>query len=55
MELSKEQNENLSKLLKQSSPDFEEGSPAWLLWQQQKEIAEKKYSRGIRWHPLVGA
>ena len=55
VELSKEQNENLSKLLKQSSPDFEEGSPAWLLWQQQKEIAEKKYSRGIRWHPLVGA
>ena len=33
--------------------NFEEGSPAWLLWQQQKEIAEKKDSRGMRWHPLM--
>ena len=53
VELSKEQNENLSKILKENPPDFEECSPAWLLWQQQKEIAEKKDSRGMRWHPLV--
>ena len=53
VELSKEQNENLSKVLKENPPDFEEGSPAWLLWQQQKEIAEKKDSRGMRWHPLM--
>ena len=53
VELSKEQNENLSKILKENPPDFEEGSPAWLLWQQQKEIAEKKDSRGMRWHPLM--
>ena len=31
VELSKEQNENLSKVLKGNPPDFEEGSPAWLL------------------------
>ena len=48
VELSKEQNENLSKVFKENPPDFEEGSPAWLLWQQQKEIAEKKDSRGMR-------
>ena len=53
VELSKEQNENLSKVLKENPPDFEEGSPAWLLWQQQKEIAEKKDSRGMRWHSLM--
>ena len=53
VELSKEQNENLSKVLKENPPDFEEGSPAWLLWQQQKEMAEKKDSRGMRWHPLM--
>ena len=48
VELSKEQNENLSKVLKENPPDFDKGSPAWLLWQQQKEIAEKKDSRGMR-------
>ena len=53
VELSKEQNENLSKVLKENPPDLEEGSPAWLLWQQQKEIAEDKDSRGMRWHPLM--
>ena len=52
VELSKEQNENLSKVLNENLPDFEESSPAWLLWQQQKEIAENKDSRGMRWHLL---
>ena len=53
VELSKKQNENLNKVLKENLPDFEEGSPAWLLWQQKKEIAEKKDSRGMRWHTLM--
>ena len=32
---------------------FEEDSPQWLLWQQQKLSASKKDSRGMRWHPLI--
>ena len=36
-----------------SEPDFEEDTPQWLLWQQQKLQASKTDSRGMRWHPLI--
>ena len=32
---------------------FAEDTPQFLLWQQQKEEASKKDSRGMRWHPLI--
>ena len=34
-------------------PEFEENSPQWLLWQQQKAQSQKKDARGMRWHPLM--
>ena len=32
---------------------FDEESPQWLLWEQQKLQASKKNSKGMRWHPLI--
>ena len=51
--LSKRQNDEFNNILINNTPQFEENSPAWLLWQQQKEVLEKKDSRGMRWHPLM--
>ena len=33
--------------------DFNEDTPQWLLWQQQKLQASKTNSKGMRWHPLI--
>ena len=45
--------ETLSKVIETAGPYFNENSPQWLLWQQQKEQSSKNGSRGMRWHPLI--
>lgn len=40
-------------LQKTDKSPFEEDTPQWLLWEQQKQQAQKKDSRGMRWHPLI--
>ena len=37
----------------ESKFEFDEETPQWLLWQQQKLQASKKNSKGMRWHPLI--
>ena len=36
-----------------SNLQFDEGSPQWLLWQQQFEQSSKLSSKSMRWHPLI--
>ena len=43
----------LSEIIKSDAPPFDNESPQWLLWEQQKEQASKTDSRGMRWHPLI--
>ena len=40
------QHETLSRVIETAEPDFDENSPQWLLWQQQKEQSSKKGSWG---------
>ena len=42
-----------SSVLNSADPGFQEESPQWLLWEQQKIQASKCDSRGMRWHPLI--
>lgn len=43
----------LRNILETNQPSLEEGSPQWLLWQQQLEQASKKDNHTVRWHPLI--
>ena len=51
--VSSDQHEFFSDVMKRNEVDFQEDTPQGLLWQQQKEQLNKKDSRGMRWHPLV--
>lgn len=54
--LNNNQQTGLSKILADTANDdsvFDETSPQWLLWQQQKLAASKGDGKGMRWHPLV--
>ena len=53
VEVDSAQHETLSRVIETTEPDFDENSPQWLLWQQQKGQSLKKGSRGMRWHPLI--
>ena len=48
-----EHHEGLAEIMSSTECVFEPYTPQWLLWQQQKEQAKKKDSRGMRWHPLI--
>ena len=39
-------------IISNKMPSFEEGTPQWLLWQQQAEQSTKS-SKAMRWHPLI--
>ena len=39
-------------VISENMPSFNEGTPQWLLWQQQAEQASKS-SKAMRWHPLI--
>ncbi|XP_066914303.1 uncharacterized protein [Clytia hemisphaerica] len=43
----------LEDIISKSDSPFEEDSPQWLLWEQQKKYANKKDKRGMRWDPLI--
>ena len=43
----------MREFLSSTECTFEPDTPQWFLWQQQKEQAKKKDSRGMRWHPLI--
>ena len=48
------QHDLFQKILTSSeTPDFDQESPQWLLWQQQRLQASKTNSKGMRWHPLI--
>ena len=49
----KSQHELFASIIQTNNLEFEEDSPQWLLWQQQKEQASKRNSKGMRWHPLI--
>ena len=49
-----EHSDLFTEILEKNDVPFQENSPQWLLWEQQKEVqATKKDKRGIRWHPLI--
>ena len=51
--INKSDHDLFKTILKEKMPQFEQGSPQWLLWNQQLEQASKKDSRTMRWHPLI--
>ena len=51
--INKNDHDLFETMLKDKMPQFEQGSPQWLLWNQQPEQASKKDSRTMRWHPLI--
>ena len=51
--INKSDHDLFETILKEKMPQFEQGSPQWLLWNQQLEQASKKDSRTMRWHPLI--
>ena len=52
--VSAEQHNLFEQVLKNNAySEFDEGSPQWLLWQQQREQAAKCNSSSMRWHPLI--
>ena len=51
--INKSDHDLFKTMLKDKMPQFEQGSPQWLLWNQQPEQASKKDSRTMRWHPLI--
>ena len=53
LRVSSDNHEFFKNLLKECPTEFEEGSPQWLLWQQQLEQASKNDSKSMRWHPLI--
>ncbi|XP_057290356.1 uncharacterized protein LOC130613056 [Hydractinia symbiolongicarpus] len=50
-----EQHEFIKNIVcnEETCPEIPEGSPQWLLWEQQKEMASKSSPNGMRWHPLI--
>ena len=52
IKVSNDQRELLCNVITSDSNSFEENSPMWLLWQQQKEQVSKS-SKAMRWHPLI--
>ena len=40
-------------ICKEQSNPFEENSPQFLLWEQQKKQGQVNDNRGMRWHPLI--
>ena len=51
--ISSDQHSVCKEIMSDNECSFDEDSPQFLLWQQQKEQASKKDSRGMRWHPLI--
>lgn len=52
--LQEEEHNSFKKVLVENDDfEFEEETPQWLLWQQQKLQASKSNSKGMRWHPLI--
>ena len=52
-QIEEKHHEGLAEIMSSTECTFEPDTPQWLLWQQQKEQAKKKDSRGMRWHPLI--
>ena len=52
IKVSNDQRELLCNSITSNSNSFEENSPMWLLWQQQKQQVSKS-SKTMRWHPLI--
>ena len=52
-QIEEEHHEGLAEIMSSAECTFQPDTPQWLLWQQQKEQAKKKDSRGMRWHPLI--
>ena len=48
-----DENHIVNEIFNETPHTFAEDTPQFLLWQQQKEEASKKDSRGMRWHPLI--
>ena len=53
MTVKNDEHEFFEEIMSNATCDFEEDSPQWLLWEQQKKQLQKKDSRGMRWHPLI--
>ena len=52
-QIKEERHEGLDEIISSTECTFKPDTPQWLLWQQQKEQANKKGSSGIKWHPLI--
>ena len=52
IKVSSDQRDLLCNVITSNSNSFEENSPVWLLWQQQKEQVSKS-PKTMRWHPLI--
>ena len=48
-----DQHELLKNVIEKPDLTFDDNTPRFLLWNQQKEFASKNNSRGMRWHPLI--
>eukprot|EP00111_Clytia_hemisphaerica_P004585 TCONS_00013167-protein len=53
VELNETNHEIVKVVLDKEKPEFPEGTPQWLLWQEQQKMSKLKNSRSMRWHPLI--